>query len=161
MQDIDNTVYESLLKPLEVECKKNIKKLDKLNIKHTECVGLLIQAFNTVKNAEKNLKQFNFVDANSLLRASLEYIVMAYMIDADENVYNEFLILSNNDIKFKRKYTVINTLLQEFGKKLNITEYSLNSYKNEQEWAIVENPGTTFEIDIDLSSGIVNSLLLS
>lgn len=119
MQDIDNTVYERLLKPLEINCKKNIKKLDKLNIKHTESKGLLIQAFNTVKNAEKNLKQVNFVDANSLLRSALEYIVMAYMIDNDENVYNEFLILSNNDIKFQRKYTVINTLLQEFGKKLN------------------------------------------
>ena len=119
MQDIDNTVYERLLKPLEINCKKNIKKLDKINIKHTESIGMLIQAFNTIKNSEKNLKQFNFVDANSLLRASLEYIVMAYMIETDENVYNEFLILSNNDIKFKRKYTVINTLLQEFGKKLN------------------------------------------
>lgn len=119
MQDIDNTVYKRLLKPLEANCKKNIKKLDKVNIKHTESIGLLIQAFNTIKNSEKNLKQFNFVDANSLLRASLEYIVMAYMIDIDENVYNEFLILSNNDIKIERKYTVINTLLQEFGKKLN------------------------------------------
>lgn len=119
IQDIDNTVYERLLKPLETNCKKNIKKLDKLNIKHTESIGLLIQAFNTIKNSEKNLKQFNFVDANSLLRSSLEYIVMAYMIDTDENVYNEFLILSNNDIKIQRKYTLINTLLQEFGKKLN------------------------------------------
>lgn len=119
IQDIDNTINKRFLKPLENYCKKNIKKLDSSDIKHTESVGLLIQAFNTVKNAEKNLKQFNFVDANSLLRASLEYIVMAYMIDADENVYNEFLILSNNDIKLERKYTIINTLLQEFGKKLN------------------------------------------
>ena len=119
IQDIDNTVYERLLKPLDTNCKKNIKKLDKLNIKHTESIGLLIQAFNTIKNSEKNLKQFNFVDVNSLLRSSLEYIGLAYMIDTDENVYNEFLILSNNDIKIQRKYTLINTLLQEFGKKLN------------------------------------------
>ena len=117
--NIDKTIDERLLKPLEANCKKNVKKLDKSNIKHTESVGLLIQAFNTIKNSEKNFKQFNFVDANSLLRSSLEYIVMAYMIDTDENVYNEFLILSNNDIKIQRKYTVINTLLQEFGKKLN------------------------------------------
>lgn len=119
IQDIDNTIYERLLKPLETNCEKNIKKLNKLNIEDRESIGLLIQAFDTIKNSEKNLKRYNFVDANFLLRASLEYIVMAYMIDSDANVYNEFLILSNNDIKFQRKYTVINTLLQEFGKKLN------------------------------------------
>lgn len=133
MQDIDKTIYARLLKPLEANCKKNIKKLDKLNIKHTESIGLLIQAFNTIKNSEKNLKQFNFIDANSLLRSSLEYIVMAYMIDTDENVYNEFLILSNNDIKIQRKYTLINTLLQEFGKKLNkISPIMFNETTNKE-----------------------------
>ena len=138
MQDIDNAVYERLLKPLETNCKKNIKKLDKFNIKHTESIGLLIQAFNTIKNSEKNLKQFNFVDANSLLRASLEYIVMAYMIDTDENVYNEFLILSNNDIKIERKYTVINTLIQEFAKKLNkISPIMFNETTNKERKKLV------------------------
>ena len=29
------------------------------------------------------------------------------------------LILSNNDMKFNRKYTILNTLLNKFGKKLN------------------------------------------
>jgi len=138
MQDIDNTVYERLLKPLEAECRKNIKKLDKIDIKHTESIGLLIQAFNTIKNSEKNLKQFNFVDANFLLRASLEYIVIAYMIDADENVYNEFLILSNNDVKIERKYTVINTLIQEFAKKLNkISPIIFNETTNKERKKLV------------------------
>ena len=41
------------------------------------------------------------------------------MIEVEEKTYNEFLILSNNDIKLERKYTVINTLLQKFGKRLN------------------------------------------
>lgn len=126
IQDIDKIIDERLLRPLEANCKRNVKKLDKSNIKHTESIGLLIQAFNTIKNSEKNLKQFNFVDANSLLRSSLEYIVMAYMIDVDENVYNEFLILSNNDMRIERKYTIINSLLQDFSKKLN--KFSLNMF---------------------------------
>lgn len=133
VQDIDKTINKRLLKTLDANCKKNIKKLDKINIKHTESIGLLIQAFNTIKNSEKNLKQFNFVDANSLLRASLEYIVMAYMIDLDENVYNEFLILSNNDVKIERKYTIINTLIQEFAKKLNkISPLMFNETTNKE-----------------------------
>ena len=52
-------------------------------------------------------------------RASLEYIVMSYIIEVEEKTYNEFLILSNNDIQLKRKFTVPNTLLKKFGKRLN------------------------------------------
>ena len=44
---------------------------------------------------------------------------MAYMIEEDEETYNEFLILSNNDIKLDRKYTIPNTLLEKFSKRLN------------------------------------------
>ena len=66
-----------------------------------------------------DLNNYNFVDSYTLLRASLEYIVMSYMIEVEEKTYNEFLILSNNDIKLERKYTVINTLIQKFGKRLN------------------------------------------
>ena len=47
--------------------------------------------------------------------------------------------------------TSINVQAEVVGKQLNIIEYRLSSYKNEQEWAAVENPGTTFEIDIDLT----------
>ena len=72
-----------------------------------------------LKNSEKNLNKYNFVDSYTLLRASLEYIVMSYMIEVEEKTYNEFLILSNNDIQLKRKFTVPNTLLKKFGKRLN------------------------------------------
>ena len=40
-------------------------------------------------------------------------------VDIEEKTYNEFLILSNNDIQLKRKFTVPNTLLKKFGKRLN------------------------------------------
>ena len=42
--------------------------------------------------------------------------------------------------------TSINVQAEVVGKQLNIIEYRLSSYKNEQEWTAVENPGTTFEI---------------
>ena len=118
-QDIDKAINERLIKPLNKNCKEGIKKLKKSEVKHSETIGLLSQAFNTINNSEKNFKKYNFADACTLLRSTLEYIVMAYMIEADEETYNEFLILSSNDIRIDRKYTIPNTLLNKFGKNLN------------------------------------------
>ena len=118
-QDIDKAINQKFLKPLDKNCKKSIKKLNISEVQHIETIGLLSQAFDTINNSEKNFKKYNFADACTLLRASLEYIVMAYMIEDDEKTYNEFLILSNNDVKFDRKYTIPNTLLKKFGKSLN------------------------------------------
>ena len=124
-QDIDKAINERLIKPLNKNCQESIKKLKKSEVKHSETIGLLSQAFNTISNSEKNFKKYNFADACTLLRATLEYIVMAYMIEEDEKTYNEFLILSNNDIKIDRKYTIPNTLLNKFGKNLNKIDKSL------------------------------------
>lgn len=124
-QDIDKAINERLIKPLNKNCQESIKKLKKSEVKHSETIGLLSQAFNTISNSEKNFKKYNFADACTLLRATLEYIVMAYMIEEDEKIYNEFLILSNNDIKIDRKYTIPNTLLNKFGKNLNKIDKSL------------------------------------
>lgn len=118
-QDIDRTITTKFIEPLEKSCKNSVKTLKTAKVKHIESIGLINQAYKTIKNSEKNLNNYNFVDSYTLLRASLEYIVMSYMIEVEENTYNEFLILSNNDIKLERKYTVINTLLQKFGKRLN------------------------------------------
>lgn len=118
-QDIDRTITTKFIEPLEKSCKNSVKRLKTAKVKHIESIRLINQAYKTIKNSEKNLNKYNFVDSYTLLRASLEYIVMSYMIEVEENTYNEFLILSNNDIKLERKYTVINTLLQKFGKRLN------------------------------------------
>ena len=118
-QDIDKAINERVINPLNENCKEGIKKLKNSEVKHSETIGLLSQAFNTINNSEKNLNEYSYVDACTLLRASLEYIVMAYMIEEDEETYNEFLILSNNDIKLDRKYTIPNTLLKKFSKRLN------------------------------------------
>lgn len=119
IQDIDRTITIKFIEPLEKSCKNSVKRLKTAKVKHIESIGLINQAYKTIKNSEKNLNKYNFVDSYTLLRASLEYIVMSYMIEVEEKTYNEFLILSNNDIQLKRKFTVPNTLLKKFGKRLN------------------------------------------
>ena len=118
-QDIDRTITTKFIEPLEKSCKNSVKRLKTAKVKHIESIRLINQAYKTIKNSEKNLNKYNFVDSYTLLRASLEYIVMSYMIEVEEKTYNEFLILSNNDIQLKRKLTVTNTLLKKFGKRLN------------------------------------------
>ena len=117
-ENIDKTIKEKFINKLNRNCKKSLKNLEKSNIKHRETLGLLLQSSNTIKNADMNLKKYNFVDANSLLRAALEYMIMAIMIEFDDEVFNEFIVLSNNDIQLTRKYTIINTLLHKFAKHL-------------------------------------------
>lgn len=119
IQDIDRTITIKLIEPLEKSCKNSVGRLKTAKVKHIESIRLINQAYKTIKNSEKNLNKYNFVDSYTLLRASLEYIVMSYMIEVEEKTYNEFLILSNNDIQLKRKFTVPNTLLKKFGKRLN------------------------------------------
>ena len=118
-QDIDRTITTKFIEPLEKSCKNSVKRLKTAKVKHIESIRLINQAYKTIKNSEKNLNKYNFVDSYTLLRASLEYIVMSYIIEVEEKTYNEFLILSNNDIQLKRKFTVPNTLLKKFGKRLN------------------------------------------
>lgn len=117
-ENIDKTIKEKFINKLNRNCKKSLKNLERSNIKHRETLGLLLQSSNTIKNADMNLKKYNFVDANSLLRAALEYMIMAIMIEFDDEVFNEFVVLSNNDIQLTRKYTIINTLLHKFAKHL-------------------------------------------
>lgn len=117
-ENIDKTIKEKFINKLNRNCKKSLKNLEKFNIKHRETLGLLLQSSNTIKNADMNLKKYNFVDANSLLRAALEYMIMAIMIEFDDEVFNEFVVLSNNDVQLTRKYTIINTLLHKFAKHL-------------------------------------------
>ncbi len=117
-ENIDKTIKQKFMDKLNRNCQKSLKKLEKSNVKHRETLGLLLQASHTIKNANMNLKKYNFVDANSLLRAALEYIIMAIMIELDDEVFNEFIVLSNNDIQLTRKHTIINTLLHKFAKHL-------------------------------------------
>lgn len=119
IEDIDRTMKIKFIEPLEKSCKNSVKRLKTAQVKHIESIRLITQAYRTIENSEKNLNKYNFVDSYTLLRASLEYIVMSYMIEIEEKTYNEFIILSNNDIQLKRKFTVPTTLLKKFGKRFN------------------------------------------
>ena len=139
-ENIDKTIKQKFIDKLNRNCQKSLKKLEKSNVKHRETLGLLLQASNTIKNANINLKKYNFVDANSLLRAALEYIIMAIMIELDDEVFNEFIVLSNNDIQLTRKHTIINTLLHKFAKHLKEISQTLfyDTTNKEREKLIVD-----------------------
>ena len=90
---INNAINRKFIRPLKDGCIYNVSKLEnEKRTKHHETISLLKQAHKTLINVDYNLKSYNLVDANTLLRSSFEYIMMAMMIQFDENVYNEFTI---------------------------------------------------------------------
>lgn len=117
-EGIDKEIKRKFINKLNRNCKNGLVKLEESNVKHRETLGLLNQSYNTIRNAEMNLKKYNFVDANSLLRAALEYMIMAVMIEEDERIFNEFVILPSIDNPLKRKYTIVNTLICKFAEKI-------------------------------------------
>lgn len=84
IEDIDRTIKIKFIEPLEKSCKNSVKRLKTAQVKHIESIRLITQAYRTIENSEKNLNKYNFVDSYTLLRASLEYIVMSYMIEIEE-----------------------------------------------------------------------------
>lgn len=60
------------------------------------------------------MKSYNLVDANTLLRASFEYIMMSMMIQFDENVYNEFTTLG-----IERDRTRVCEIIDKFRTHMN------------------------------------------
>ena len=119
-EGIDKEIKRKFINKLNRNCKNGLIKLEENNVKHRETLGLLNQSYNTIRNAEMNLKKYNFVDANSLLRAALEYMIMAVMIEEDERIFNEFVILPSIDNPLKRKYTIVNTLICKFAEKIKV-----------------------------------------
>jgi len=93
-KDFKNAINRKFIKPLKDGCNYNVSKLEnERRSKHHETISLLKQAHKTLINVDYNLKSYNLVDANTLLRSSFEYIMMAMMIQFDESVYNEFITL--------------------------------------------------------------------
>ena len=93
-KNINRSIKRKFINPLNSGCNYNIIKLDNDKLtKHNETISLLKQAHKTLLNVDYNLKNYNLVDANTLLRSSFEYIMMAMMIQFDEDVYEEFIKL--------------------------------------------------------------------
>lgn len=93
-EKINKAIKKKFISPLKDGCNYNIAKLEReRRTNHSETISLLKQAHKTLINVDFNLKNYNFVDANILLRSAFEYIMMAMMIQFDEKVYNEFIAL--------------------------------------------------------------------
>lgn len=109
-------VKNKFIRPMRTYNKKYIDILyDEKGIKR-ETINLLNQTNMTLKNVYKLIKNKSIVDANVLLRASFENLIMGMMINENENVYNEFINLSINDKN--RKYTKVQYLSNHFRKVL-------------------------------------------
>lgn len=82
---------------MRLNINKYLKQINNMSNVTRETVNLLIQSKQTLINVQKLIKNKSIVDANTLLRSSFENLIMAMMINYDENIYNEFLDLSIND----------------------------------------------------------------
>ena len=112
---INNAINRKFIRPLKDGCIYNVSKLEKeRRTKHHETISLLKQAHKTLINVDYNLKSYNLVDANTLLRSSFEYIMMAMMIQFDENVYNEFTTLG-----IERDKTRVCEIIDKFRTHMN------------------------------------------
>lgn len=126
---VHNSINKKFVKPLKDGCKYNISKLDvEQKVKHNETASLLKQAHQTLLNIEYNLKCYNLVDSNTLLRASFEYIIMAMLIQFDEETYKEFIKIGIQRDKtrvckmFSKFRTYMNEISEQAFKDINRSE---------------------------------------
>lgn len=89
---LEQIVIENATRPLRRTNKKYLKKLNQYKSDVAiETINLLHQANNTILNVNKLLKQGEIVDSATLMRSSMEKIMMAMMIYFDkDNTYEEF-----------------------------------------------------------------------
>lgn len=92
---------------------KYIKQLSTDAKVRPETTNLLFQSKLTLKNVHRLIKNKSISDANALLRSCFENIMMAMLINQDENIYKEYINLS---IKYKdREYTKPYQIRDNFG----------------------------------------------
>lgn len=111
---IKAAICRNFINPLNVGIKDNLRSLKKININHEETKSLLRQVNKTLNNSNSLLKRNNFIDSNSLLRSSIEYLAMAMLIEENEDIYNEYIDLYPEE----RNFTAPTKLVKKFGGKL-------------------------------------------
>lgn len=107
-------IYRNFINPLNIGIKDNLKSLNKINVNHEETKSLLRQVNKTLNNSNSLLKRNNFIDSNSLLRCSIEYLAMAMLIEENEDIYNEYIDLYPEE----RIFTAPTKIVRKFGGKL-------------------------------------------
>lgn len=117
INELENIVEKKSIKPLKRYIKKYLKILENNDKKVSiETMNLLKQANYTIQNISKLLKCNELVDSATLMRSSVEKIMMAMMIYFDpENTYKEFKSLKKCG---KGEYTKPNIILKNFETKL-------------------------------------------
>lgn len=112
---VEKSIRRKFIRPLNDGCNFNVKKLNnERKTKHDETISLLTQANETLINVDYNLKCYKLVDANTLLRAAFEYIMMSMMIQFDDTVYDEFITLG-----IERDRTRICEIIDKFRTHMN------------------------------------------
>lgn len=117
INELESIVKKKSIKPLKRYIKKYLKTLESNNKNVSiETINLLKQANYTIQNISKLLKCNELVDSATLMRSSIEKIMMAMMIYFDpDNTYKEFKSLKKCG---KGEYTKPNTILKKFETKL-------------------------------------------
>lgn len=91
MNILQNLVNKEAIRPLNRYLKKYLKCLESNSKICVETTNLLYQANHTLQNVNKMLKNGVIVDSATLMRSSMEKIMMAMMIYFDPNsTYEEF-----------------------------------------------------------------------
>ena len=127
-EKLEKSVNDNFIIPLRKANKQNIKLLYKNSEIRRETINLLNQSLTSIKNIHYLINKKSLVDANVLLRACIENIVMAMMIYFNEDTYNEFKILGLKDSE--REYTNLSKLRNGLKKKLKIISPEMFSDMN-------------------------------
>ncbi|MBE6147791.1 MAG: hypothetical protein E7168_05650 [Firmicutes bacterium] len=135
---LEKIVYENATRPLRKTNKKYLKKLnqDKSDIA-IETINLLHQSNNTILNVNKLLKQGEIVDSATLMRSSMEKIMMAMMIYFDKDyTYEEF---KNLKLCGKTDNTRPTKVLENFKLKIKeINPFVFNDFEDEDLSALLD-----------------------
>ena len=130
---IVNAIKRKVIKPIKDGNKENIKKIkNNKMINHQETAGLLLQAYETLNNAEINLNSYRIVDSCVLMRSAFEYITMGMVIQFDEDTFNEFKKLGLEE-RDKTRIIKILDLLKKHMNEISNNFYSEISQKDKKE----------------------------
>ena len=129
---IEEIIDKNAIRPLRRYNNKYLKELNICNEKiNIETTNLLKQANHTIKNTTKTLRIGEIVDSATLMRSSMEKIMMAMMIYFDPNdTYAEFKNLKRCG---KGEYTRPSKLIDNFKSKLKDIAPTLFEEFNEEE----------------------------
>lgn len=135
---LEQIVLENAIQPLRRTNKKYLKKLNQYNSDIAiETINLLHQSNNTILNVNKLLKRGEIVDSATLMRSSMEKIMMAMMIYFDkDNTYEEF---KNLKLCGKTDNTRPTKVLENFKLKIKeINHFVFNDFEDEDLSALLD-----------------------